>query len=167
MVIELLRLHWTLHTVKWSLKCTYRKMTTESIISFQLTFLSSSSIKDFYYELRACSECDQNTLLKNEHLFWFSVDIFLHDKTLSGVRLLSSLFISPSVCIHVFRFVFSERTILMMYILPFLCRLQAEIQRFQKVRLFKSKSQRSSVYSPYAGLSVTWHWTCQVRFSSK
>ena len=51
--------------------------------------------------------------------------------------------------------------------LPFLCRLQAEIPRSENVRLFKSKNQRSRVASSYAGLSLTWHWTCQVHFSSK
>lgn len=51
-VIKLLRLHWTLDTGKWSLKCTYRKMKTESIISFS-TRISQFSINKWFLRIES------------------------------------------------------------------------------------------------------------------
>ena len=85
-------------TRKWSHNCTYRKMKTEVIISFS-TKISQFSINKHLYELRACSEYDDQSI--GRHFFTAAKLRETRQNTirLSGIRFMSSLFISPSVFI--------------------------------------------------------------------
>lgn len=112
-------------TRKWSHNCTYRKMKTEIIISFS-TKISQFIINKHLYELRACSEYDQSI---GRHFFYrreVTRNATKHYQTIGHSVYVVSVYFSVGVYITK---VFEKKKVLMMCILPFLCRLQAEIPR--------------------------------------